>query len=290
MADTINLEISGDGPIWEEIPDGIIENITSTASSYEGKTMLKLTIDEVKGLFYKCSLYAYNFETDLLEKDDYSYVFCGFFGAVTSYYDQPFYDSISPPGFDINMIMTEYVPGVAPWITPDWDIYAGILKLADTAIGVYVQEILDFVSIPTSEVTLHTVGGEVELINKGDFYYFYVRATIDEEVNETESTGITILGEYDEGTRVSVEAEAYLCYHETGIMAAVKAAADVTYTYYNETHASNIHGVVTLKLRNPVYSPPEIIRDGILPGFDWLIAIPALAGVAAFGLIKRRRK
>ena len=44
------------------------------------------------------------------------------------------------------------------------------------------------------------------------------------------------------------------------------------------------------KLRNPNYDPPDPIGSGIIPGFTWLVAIPALIGAAAVGLVIRKRK
>ena len=100
---------------------------------------------------------------------------------------------------------------------------------------------------------------------------------------------------FDLGVTAIIEQECYFAYTEDGIGAAIRTKADIQATFNNENTVSgfpagSIHIVIDFKLRNPLYDPPDILRGGFIPGFTWFIAIPALIGIAAVGLINRKRK
>ncbi len=287
-ADMIEASISGD-MINETTISTINEQIDLIKTAYEDKVLIKMVVTDVEGVFYMCDVYFYDNWTDTLVKQEYPTVFNGFMGSIFDH--DPFFPSIiASPG---KVMSYNLFPYFGPFVTPDWDIYESQMKLYDALLSDYVADILGLISPPTS-LTFHAINGNMELVNKRDFYYFHeiINIQIEEEMY-TSSPPIVPEMVYDAGGIYSLQEEGYVCYHESGIGAVIRLKADFSVEVYDpssyyDTGILNVN--VDVKLRNHVYDPPEIIGGGILPGFNWIIAIPTLLGLAAIGLIVRRRK
>ncbi|MHA1212701.1 MAG: hypothetical protein ACTSSH_09590, partial [Candidatus Heimdallarchaeota archaeon] len=98
------------------------------------------------------------------------------------------------------------------------------------------------------------------------------------------------------GIDVSVFEEGWIGYAEDGILAGLRMNLDVNveltteYASLSPISAGTISIIFDFKLVNPDYNPPDPLGGGILPGFTWLVSIPAILSVAAIGAIIRKRK
>jgi hypothetical protein len=288
-SDLIDVSVSGD-LINETTLSLINEDIAAIKAAYENKVLMKYVVTDVEGIFYMCDVYFYDNWTDSMIKSDIPTVFNGFVGLIwDSYYHIPFEPVITTPGKGPGYSVFN---GPGPFVTPDWDIYEAEMNLYNTLLSVYAVDILELIS-PPDYLTYHALGGNMELISKQDFYYFYEALNV--QIEEDLLTSSPIIPEmvYDTGSIYSIQEEGYVCYHETGIGAVIRVKADFEAEVYDtgtmyDTGIMNVD--VNVKLRNHDYDPPEIIKGGILPGFNWIIAIPTLLGLAAIGLIARKRK
>jgi len=288
LLETFDLDVTGSGDIYTSgINQTGLSEVQATMASLEGKTMLRFVVNEVYGMYYTCSIYAYDLDTDTLKKitDDDIY-FNGFFGSI---------QVVEPPKFD--SADHDFNPsGIGPVVSPDWDIYEGYMILSNTLLGVYINEILTIVDPPAEAIVLTTIEPTFGFQSKRGYYYFQQSMDIDIEGNLTStSTMLGINAIYDTGVQGIVTEKAYLAYHESGVFAGMRmeATADVTLydaTSYTGFPAGNIHVEIDFKLRNPDYNPPDAYGGGFIPGFEWLIAIPALMSVAVISLIARKRK
>jgi hypothetical protein len=281
--DIADLEVTGTGNLYDEINQTILTSIYDEADALVGETMMSIVVTDVEGCFYLADTYMRNFETGVLEKSTTPVVFCGFLGAIGG--------GVEP--FD--GVMYDYSDGIAPAMTPDWTIYEGYTILGNTIVGVYMDELLEFLD-PPAELITYTIEAGIALKQKRDFYYFQEAVNINVEENYTWAYS-PMLGPdvYDIGSTIAVEQNGYLCYTETGIGAAIRVRGTVDVELFNALNASaeetgTMHIEFDFKLRNPLYNPPEIINDNILPGFTWFLAIPTLLGVAAVSVIFRRRR
>lgn len=292
----LDVSVTGTGDIYSSINQTILNEELSTINSLEGKTFVKLVVNEVKGCFYLAQTYTYDFETDTLVLNYDETVFNGFMGSFVLD-DPPYFDSSSPATKEMSY---SYQEGLAPWITPDWRIYEGQMKLYDTLYSVYVNDLIEFMEVPTDFMTFSTLGGNLELLEKKGFYYFREAITIDIEQNEEYSETSTLIGPYvpqavyDAGMQITVDQEAYICYDSTGVGAAIRMKADVTVLFYDTVTISgyptgSITVKIDMKLSNPKLNPPEILGNKFIPGFTWLVAIPAVFVVAAISITRRRK-
>ena len=280
--DIADISLTGTGDLYNAINQTDFNSITSEADALVGETMMSVVVAEVRGCYYLADTYFRNFETGVLEKSTEQVFFIGFFGSIPASIDDPFDDV---PGHS-------YVPGVAPAITPDWRIYEGFTILGDTIVGVYMDELMDALDPPADELIFHAIDAGTALKEKGGYYYFQEAANVQVENNLTIGTVMPEVA-YATGATYTLEQNGYLCYTETGIGAAIyiKVAFDIeVYDAGTSFDTGTLHAEVNFKLRNPNYNPPEIINNNILPGFTWFIAIPTILGLAAIGLIVRRRR
>ncbi len=302
VADIANIEVTGTGDLYTSINQTSLSSFLDDIATLAGKVFQKLIIDEVIGLYYSCSVYMHNFETDQLEKIVDHIVFNGFLGVIQATNDPFYYSaSASPETLSPDILTYTSVPYFAPFVTPDWEIYEGHMNLYDTLIGVYVIDILELFSVPTEAMTYHALGGSFDFVQKRDFYYLQQAVTYDVENNYDYSSSIISLFDgvqpqmvYDDGSRITVNEEGYICYTEEGIPAAIAIRADVGLEYYDSASPASGTGTleihVDFKLRNPLYDPPELLQGGIFPGFTWIIAIPSLFAVAVAGFVYRKKK
>ncbi|MHA1879038.1 MAG: hypothetical protein ACTSYG_01465 [Candidatus Heimdallarchaeota archaeon] len=289
--DTFNVDITANGDFSSMIDTANITDTLNTYESHEGVVFSKFVVTGIYGDFVLCDSYFYNFETEQLEKTPDGVVFNTFAAAIKTSGDPFSYKYYEDGG--VGDPDWEFVESFGPWVTPDWDIYKGIMILANTAFGTYFDEIMSAIEIPADEVTINTMTSSTELVNKRSFYYFKIAATADVEINTTSSSPdlFSINAVYDEEAHLTFDFQGYLAYHESGAGAVIRLQADLTADHVNGTgHDMGDFSVsIDFKLRNHDYNPPDIIRGGFIPGFTWLIAIPTLLGLAALGLISRRK-
>ncbi len=280
--DIADISVDGTGDLYAAINQTDLSMITSEADALVGETLMSIVVTDVKGCYYMADTYMYDFVTETLVKNPTPTVFNGFFGSITSG-DDPFYGGIP----------YDFSEGIAPAITPDWTIYEGYMILGDTIVGVYMDELLEFLDPPADELIFHAIEGGLALKQKQDFYYFQEAVNVQVENNLTFGTSVIPEVAYDTGATYTLEQNGYLCYHETGIGAAIyiRLAIDIeVYDSSTSYDTGTIHAEVDFKIRNPDYNPPEIINNNILPGFTWFLAIPTILGLAALGAIIRRRR
>jgi hypothetical protein len=288
--DTMSVDVSGSGDLWDDINQTALNEEISEIEDLQGMTVEKLVVEYVYGTFYGCGVYMYNSENEQLEKiPDLVVIFNGFQGC---------YQIVEPYQFPSGPDYTFMGGMLSPWITPDWDIYAGHAELYNTFIGTYIADIIQLMGYDEQNMVFHSVSGGFELSTKKGFYYFYESMQFDIEENLTYSTIITIMGLdqlYEEGYRQTVQEEGYISYTESGICASMHLKVDMDMEYYNTLNATTegtgtMNVGIEVKLRNVDYDPPELIKGGIIPGFTWMIAFPALLGIAAIGIVIRRKK
>ena len=291
--DTFDVQVTGSGDISSFIE---MHNITDTLSKYkdyEGVPLAKFVVTGVKGDFILCDSYFYNFDTEQLEKTHGGVVFNAFTAAITSSGDPFTYKYYEDGGSgDPNW---ELVNGGSPWVTPDWNIYKGIMILGNTLLGTYFNEVWSAIEIPTDVATINSATISAGFITKRNFHYFKVTAAADFEINLTTPTKVldtfSIEAAYVDEVRITFNMQSYVAYHDSGPFAAFRLKADFTADWINVTghDQGDLTVNIDIKLRNHDYNPPDVIGGGFIPGFTWLIAIPTLLGVAALGLIRRKK-
>ncbi len=297
VGDIIELEVenaditlTGSGDLYDDINQTEFSEVQSTIASIEGKTFVKFVINEVHGMFYTCSMYVYDIDDDKVNKvtDDDLY-FNGFLGSIKTN-DYPEY----------NGAIHDYAPmGLAPVVTPDWDIYEGYMDLASTLFGVYVEEMLKVLTIDEDKVVFNTLTPTWGFQKKQGYYYFQQALDADIDINMTSSVSpmLGVNGVFDAGFSIVANEKMYHAYHNSGVFAGFRVEGTIDQTIYDTTNytgtgfvVGNVHLVFDFKLRNPDFNPPDAYGGGFIPGFEWLIAIPAIMGVAAISFISRKRK
>jgi hypothetical protein len=293
VTDIAHLAIEGTGDIYSMLNQSAIASITDEVASMEGQTLLKYVITDIEGLYYTADMYSYDFTTESLVKAPETYLFAGFLGG---------FQAEQPPLWESGMIFTDFY---APAITADYDIYTGYAVLLDTIVGVYLEDILDIIPMTSTtgglDYTINTLDGSFGIDQKKG--YFFITQALD--VNIDLSTALSLplpdgfLNPQVDPT-IDINAvlaeEAWIAYAEDGILAGMRIKADIDATITSDfaTISGMPTGTISIdfdfKVTNPNYNPPDPIKGGIFPGFTWLVSIPALLGVAAVGLIIRRRK
>lgn len=288
-ADILTAEVTGSGDLYNNINQSDVTSVQNTLASIEGDTVLRFVVNDVYGCFYVASIYGYNMESATLENIGEIY-FNGFFGAI---------QNVEPPHYDDHPTANYNPSGIGPYLTPDWDIYEGYMILGDTILGVYINELLNAISAPeTDQMSFNTLDFNFGFDKKTSYYYFQESAEVDIDVNMTDTSSIiplAALGIYETGIQVTASEQMYLAYHQSGVLASIHMKADVTVAIYSDIPISGAEtGTVTIsieiKLVNPVYNAPDNFGGGFIPGFEWLVAIPALMGVAIVSIISRKKK
>ena len=285
-ADIASLDITVAGDIGTLLNESTITSIEDEVNVIEGNTFVTYEVLAVEGLYYETSVSMYDFVTHSLVEANDTYVFNAFLGNIPTG-PSPIYSSKG--------IATVDFPVYAPIITNDWDIYGGYMVLLHDIVDIYLDQVLDLVlNIP--EVTFNNIEGTFELLEKDGYKYMREEINIDLDASLTDislmsrsnfvpQAGLTL------GVSAILEQNGWIAYSSSGVLAGARmqigidASIDLDAVSYG-TIAVNLD----FKLRNHDFDPPDPIGNGLIPGFTWLVAIPALIGAAAVGLIIRRRK
>ena len=298
-ADIATLDITGTGDIYSLIENNIT-SIQTDVEALKDNVLLKFTVEEVKGLYYTCSVQAWDQETQSLKPMEEEILFNAFLGG----FDLSGFFKIEMTRMELDPVFT--IGGLAfslvtPVVTDDFDIYTGYMILLNTAVSVYLDEIIDFIpdtSMPFP-VDFNTIDGSFSFEEKRGYKFFneYLGADITATLEDLEF----IPSYRDTSFALDVHAiltqYGWISYSEDNIIAGIRAQADLTLEISSEleTLFSGLPtGTITVdldfKLTNPEYRPPDPLGQGIIPGYTWIVAIPTLLGMAAIGLISRRRK
>jgi hypothetical protein len=289
VSDISFLNIEGTGDIFSLLNTTEIDEIESTFTSMEDQTLMRFDILAVEGLYYTADVYAYDLDTQSLV-DMGTYEFCAFFGGFQEYGPPPLYEGG----------VTEYMHIVAPVITTDYDIYTGYMVLLDTIVGVYIDDILALLpDLTTMGITFNTIDGSFTVQEKKGFFYLKNSLDIDMTIEEE----FTLIPDYmtiQVSPTISINPiisqEAWIAYHESGYLAGMRMfmSVDVSITSDYSTLVTGMPtGTVQMdldfKVTNVNYNPPDPIGGGIIPGFTWLISIPAIFSVALIVVIRRKK-
>ena len=145
-------------------------------------------------------------------------------------------------------------------------------------------------------LVINAVDGDFFMSEKRGYYYFQESLNADisielEQVLSPLTADVTLAFDVD----ATLIEEGWLAYHESGVVAGMRMKLDVNIGITSDTTLSGLPtGQLTInvdfKVSNPDYNPPDPLGGGVIPGYTWLVAIPALLGLAAVGWISRRRK
>ena len=156
---------------------------------------------------------------------------------------------------------------------------------------------MDF--LPTTALgglSLNTIDGDFFLSEKRDFKYFKESLNVDIDLEleqELSPFDADMVLTFDIGATITQDG--WLGYHESGVIAGLRLQLGATIEVTSDLTVSGVPtGSITInldyKIVNPDYNPPDPMGGGVIPGYTWIIAIPALLSLAAIGLISRRRK
>jgi hypothetical protein len=292
-ADTAMLDITGSGELFSGI-ETFFSEPESLMDEIKDNDVMKFVITDVQGLFYEAELYAYDTDTQSLVKQNGSMVFCAFLGNMPiSYLNVP---EIAQLG--------NFTPLVGPVITPDWDIYGGYAIFAHALVNIYLEDLVDLITSEITTVTglpdFNTLKGTVSLTTNGNYYYFRQTFNLDLEMSLDDFSIPTTMAAQevtmDLLIDMSLREQGWIAYTSDGILAGMrmKVAMDMDIDYDlggTTSPAGTMTMDMDMKLTNPDYIVPDpLAAGGIIPGYTWMIAIPAIFGVATVAVIIRKRK
>ncbi|NHJ48812.1 MAG: hypothetical protein FK733_13595 [Asgard group archaeon] len=280
-----HLDITGTGDVFSLLNQSDIDNIESTVGSMQDQTLMKFVINEVEGLYYTADVYGYDMSTQSLVNQGEA-EFCAFFGGIQLVGPPPLYDT------------QDYIDFVAPVITADYDIYTGYMVLMDTIVGIYIDDILAALPDLTSYgITVNTIDGDFDVLTKRDYFFMQesINADISYEGAITVVPGLSVNVVPTFTVDALVSQEAWVAYSDTGYIAGMRMILDIDVTIGSEIEsitgmpAGTISVDFDFKVVNPNFNPPDPIGGGIIPGYTWLISIPAIFTIAVISARKRRK-
>ncbi|NHJ05908.1 MAG: hypothetical protein EAX90_13865 [Candidatus Heimdallarchaeota archaeon] len=287
--------ISTTGNFSDIIDQDFLDEIDTYKDAMLDQTVLRIIVDDVMGTFYKCSIYVWNPETRALYRIEGQMVFNGFFANIPTF----------SSGEATPLVYDDYIeigiPGVGPFITPDWDIYEGQSVLMGTILGVFLEDVLADFLPSTEDYIQHDADASFGLVKRGNLYYYEIEASVEHEFNQTSSPMAFAIGSvantYTEGFYQNASANAWIAYSKTGILAGFGAEGHIIHEQYGDDgYGDLMQGTVDLtfniRVVNPEYNPlpPDEAGGGFIPGFTWLIAIPAILGVTTLAYLSRKKK
>lgn len=228
--DLLRSLLSGDqnDPNYEPFNEGTIE---AEVNSMEGKTIMEFTVNSIDGVFYNGTPKIYDPETDnLITLADWV-VIDGFTGNIWDVSEDASDDDF---GGDITQVEGSIpidLPGfTTPAITPDWEMWSGMVNGIGSLIG---EELLTFLRSSDFEDLLleGPLGGEDPLpITNLDYEVdFGVEWTTEGTVHYAsafaELSGAVEINDADSGMKINIEADAYatgwVAFQDSGILAGV---------------------------------------------------------------------
>ncbi|MEA2071267.1 MAG: hypothetical protein U9O98_08255 [Asgard group archaeon] len=303
---TLNAEIAdivleGTGDLYDEINQTEYTSVQNELDILESETVFKFVVDDVEGLYYLCSIYQYDMEEQELTKmygQTHFTGFLGFIGDVSSPFYGTFFsprDFMNPDFFGSLLASYNVWPAFAPAMTPDWDIYQGEALLVDTAMSVYLDDFLELEGPPEDEMIINSAEMTMGFTESRGYYFMTASMNVDMELNVSAMMDVPRQEAYTNGSKVVGSMEMYTGYSSGGIIASARMQMDMDMeTYGIEGGTAPPSGTMNIdmdmKLVNPQYDPPEPGQGGFIPGFTWLISLPALFAVALAATIIRKRK
>lgn len=291
-AEYVNFDFSVSGEIATDINETDISEELVSYEALTDHTILRLIVDEIYGVYYVCSVWVIDdLETFELERLDDKIYFNGFQGASDIESFLPNFDSSDEIFFGSVIV---------PAITPDWDIYKGFMTLGNTLIGFYCDEVIEALQPEIEHYeTIHTFDVTFGFSKRQDYYYYQVSMETDIDINQTyyynQNAILDTMDTYAIGVRVETSTKMYVAYHETGVFAGMRIKQSSKQTAYDYIGATNYDTGTTqyefdIKLRNIDFNPPDAFVGGFIPGFRWLLIIPALLPITTYRFVSRRRK
>ncbi|MHA1629451.1 MAG: hypothetical protein ACTSXO_11130 [Candidatus Heimdallarchaeota archaeon] len=276
----LNVDVTGDLIPTDNLTD--ISSMEDEIADMQDQTIMKFVITDIEGLYYTAQTYLYDMETNSLLEQPKETLFIGFLGAI----------QISDVPIDGTY---ETMPFFAPAITTDYDIYTGYMVLANTLVGVYLDDFLSFIpELSSSGIAVNNIDGTFSVLEKRGYFFLKESLTLDVDVD----IAISLVKATDPSIIVDVSAtqEGWMAYSDTGILAGMRMQTSIDLSV--NTDMSTFSGISTgqvvinfdFKLVNPNYNPPDPMGGGIIPGFTWFIAIPAIFAIATTSVILHRRK
>jgi len=276
----LNVDITGDMIPTDNLTE--ISKMEEDVAEMQDQTIVKFVITDIEGLYYTAETYLYDNMTNSLVKQPKESIFLGFLGGIQV-------SDFSIAGD------YDYIPLFAPAITTDYDIYTGYMVLANTLVGVYLDDLLAFVpELESYGIKVNNIDGSFSVLEKRGYFFLKESLTLDVDVDLvvelTKATDPTI------SLDISATQEGWIAYSNDGILAGARmqTTIDISINTDFSTFSGTSTGQVVInfdfKLVNPNYNPPDPLGGGIIPGFTWFVAIPAIFAAAATTVILRKRK
>ena len=282
------------GNFSDEFDTTILDEINSYRDEMLDQTVVRIIVDDVMGIYYKCSIYVWNPEDGALWRLPVQVIFNGFLFNI------PAYDYLDTPLlYDDHYEVA--APGAGPFITPDWDLYEGQMLLMKTGIDIMLNDVLDIVLPGEEDYTQYSSQASIDLVKRGNLYYYEVAASVEHEFNQTASPlpefAFEVADFYDAGFYQKANATAWLAFSKTGIIAGFGVEGTIHHEQYDDDGVGDLYEgtadlSINIRIVNPEFNPlpPDEAGGGFIPGFTWLIAVPAVLGVTLLTFISRKKK
>ncbi|MGC9779367.1 MAG: hypothetical protein HZR80_09020 [Candidatus Heimdallarchaeota archaeon] len=286
QADLAFLDIVSTGDIVTMLNLSTYESYEDSVFAMEEQTVVKFVIEAIHGLYIKAEVSMYDFGTQALVSQG-SYLYSAFLGSSPS-------TNSTLNGTDVQIGSI-----ISPALTADYDIYTGYMLLFDSIVGVYLDDLIGFLpNLETSGISINAIDGSFQVIEKRKF--FYLQNTFDINLDlDSESLNLTAKDltpqQLSMGVGVIIKQTGWVAYHEDGYLAGIQLDLDINvevttdYDTYTDIPAGTIAIDLNLLLTNPEYKVPDPLGTGVIPGYTWLVSIPAILSIVVITIIRRKK-